>query len=158
MLFKTKKENPYKKEQTDLISARVKALQEEIDVMEKRMKFFTIVAPISGRFVRSAGTDTLATIQDTSRFIVVMPIKWKDRNYLKAKQEVTVKVEGMTINPEGTVVYINNNIIAINGSHLMRVAAVINNGEKDLEPGLIAQCKLKCSSLRLAEHIFNYFR
>lgn len=151
-------ETGLKKEQIDLVRSRIHALQEEIYVMEKRMRFSTILTPLSGRLVRFAGSDTLAIVQDTSHYVVLMPVKWKDRHNLRLHKNVSIKVDGLNIQPTGMIEHVSNNVFVINGSHIMSAAAVVEDSIHDLAPGLIAQCSINCQPVRLYEYLLMYFR
>ena len=98
----------YKKEQIDVTRARIQSLREEIYVMEKRMRYSTILTPIDGRVFRTAGSDTLAVIQDTTRYVLVLPVKWKDRKLLLPNQKVTITVDGIDIPVAGRIERVGN--------------------------------------------------
>lgn len=150
-------ETGYKKEQLDLIRARIQALRDELHVMEKRMAFSTIITPISGRMVRSAGTDTLAAVQDTTSYILTMAIKWKQRKYLNPGQKVVITVENAPMQSFGKIEHIGNAVSVFNGSHMIRAAARIEKNSPDLTPGLFAQCSIVCKPVSLYEFMLLYF-
>ncbi len=148
----------YKKEQIDLSRARIQTLREEIHVMEKRMGYSTILTPVSGRLFRFAGSDTLAVVQDTTRYVLVLPVKWEDRVHLRPGQTVTVTVEGTGMRTSGTIKHVGNDIRIIGGSHLVRAVAEIPGNGGGLAPGLIVQCSIRCQPISVREYVLMLFR
>jgi hypothetical protein len=150
-------ETGYKKEQLDLIRSHIHSLQEQVRVMEKRMAFSTIITPISGRMVRFAGSDTLAMVQDTTAYVLTLAIKWKDRKYLYPGQKVSIIVDNAPLHSVGIIEYVGDSVCIINGSHMIRAAAIFDKNTLDLTPGLMAQCSIECRPVRLYEFIPLYF-
>ncbi len=114
-------ETGYKKEQIDLEHAHIQALRDQIEVLEKRLAYSHIIAPITGRLVHSTASDTLAIVQDTARYVVVLPVKWRDRNLLKLHEKVTVRIEGLRARPVCEVSHISTDVWMMGGSHLVRL-------------------------------------
>ncbi|MCE5250846.1 HlyD family secretion protein [bacterium] len=146
-----------KKEQNDLVRARITALRDEIDVLEKRLRLSTITSPISGRLVRFSRSDTLAVVQCDTRYAVVFPARWEDRTDIVPHQRVRLSVEGLETQPEGEIEHLCQNVFVVNGRQLLRVAAVIEEGTTELSPGVIANCSVICPPVRLYEYILRYF-
>jgi hypothetical protein len=151
-------ETGYKKEQTDLIKARIHTLKESISVMKKRMNFSTITTPISGRIVRFAGSDTLAIVQDTTSFALVLPVEWYDRKYISQNQIIRLKAEGICSPLIAKIEHIGNNLCMINGKNFIRGAALIDGCSQPIVPGLIVQCSILCRKVSLVEYLLRYFR
>lgn len=151
-------ETGYKKEQTDLIKTRIRTLKEEISVMKKRIGFSTITTPISGRIVRFAGSDTLAIVQDTTSYALVLPVEWNDRKYILQKQMIKLKAEGISFQPTGKIEHIGNKLCMINGKNFIRAAALMEDCPHTIVPGLIVQCSILCSKVSLVEYLIRYFR
>lgn len=147
-----------RKEETALARTRIAALEREIYVMEKRMRFSTILTPIPGRLVRFAESDTLAIVQDTSRYIAVFPVKWKDRAMIRPGRRLRLKCEGRNIHASGRIEHTGGTVVFMNGQHLMRVAAVIDEGVGELSPGLVVTCSVACPRVRLHEYLLLYLR
>ncbi len=150
-------ETGYKKEQIDLEHAHIQALRDQIEVLEKRLAYSHIIAPITGRLVHSTASDTLAIVQDTARYVVVLPVKWRDRNLLKLHEKVTVRIEGLRARPVCEVSHISTDVWMMGGSHLVRVAAILDDTVRELSPGLGARCSIACQPVGLFQYLILYF-
>ncbi len=150
-------ETGYKKEQIDLEHAHIRALRDQIAVLEKRLSFSQIVAPVSGRLTHFTASDTLAIVQDTSRYVVVLPVKWSDRTLVEKGAKVTVSVDGVRKKQVCTVSHIGSDVWMMGGSHLVRAAAVLDDTAGELSPGLGARCTISCRPVGLFRYLVLYF-
>ena len=146
-----------REEQMDWVRSRIGALQEEIEILEKRLSASTLTAPIAGRVVRFFLGDTLAVVQDTTSYVVVLPMKWKDRNHIALKQQVELKIDGVFDGLTGTIEQVGNTAQVLNGEQVFGVKAIIEDEKMNLASGLIARCSISCAPVRPYEYLRRFF-
>lgn len=146
-----------KKEQVDLIRSQIKALEKEIDILEKKSAGYNLISPING-FVRwSPGGDTLLIISDTSSSVISLPIPYLKKNYVSSKtlikliepyskEEVTAELER-----------IDNSIEYISFKPVVLALAVVKGTQRNIMPGLMVECKVECGSIPISEHLNRIF-
>ena len=144
-----------REEHVDWVRSRVTALQEEIEMLEKRLAASTLTSPIAGRVPRSFSSDTLAVIQDTTGYVVVLPVKWKDRDHIELKQPVELRLGGFGHSLVGTIESMGNRVHVINGQQIFGVVAIVEAEKGKLAPGLIVRCAVSCAPVRPFEYLWR---
>jgi hypothetical protein len=151
-------ETGVKKEQIDFIRSQIQSLQKQIDVLQKRFKDYTLISQISGVATRILSSDTLLVISDTAEFVVLIPVKWEERNNLSANQKVILKTPDSSIKQDATLVRIDKSIHQLNGGQVFLVIALFNSNHIDFLSGLMIQCSIQCEPVRPIEYITRIFR
>lgn len=146
-----------KKEQLDYIKSQVQALQKQIDILQKRFKNYTLISQVTGVANRILGNDTLLVVSDTSEFVVLIPVKWEERNYLFNNQKVYLKAPDSSVSQDATLVRIDKSIHPLNGGQVFLVTAFFNSPKIDFLSGLIVQCSIKCDPIRPVEYLKRIF-
>ena len=140
------------KEQMDLVHSRIRALEDEIEMVRKTLENYTLTAPLSGLVFRSFSGDTLVAIGATA-YVVVMLVKWKDRPYLAPNQDVQLNVSGLNSSPRGTLMQLGNSVRVLNGEQVLLAAALVKPNAEGLVPGLIARCSISCEPATPLEYL-----
>ncbi|MBN1290770.1 MAG: hypothetical protein JXB48_02945 [Candidatus Latescibacteria bacterium] len=146
----------YKQQQIDWVLSRIHALQNEIIVLEKRLQASTMISPISGHVVCYSSCDTLAVIQDISRYVVVFPIKCKNRKYIEEKQNMILKLNGTKDSLTGTIERMSPMISSVNGKQMSGGTAVFEDEMKRLVPGMIVKCSISCPPVNPNEFLWRF--
>ncbi len=144
-----------KPEQIELIKTNIEGLQEEIDIMEQRFSDYIIRSPISGKINRVFSSDTLLTISDTSEFIIIMPVQWDYKDYLRKDQVVEFDLKDDT-SPAGKIITLENSAGIINQDVVTLVTASYSGDNLNFRPGLLIECTIICDELTIREHIFRF--
>ncbi len=144
-----------KEEQIKLIQANIKAIQEQINVLEKRIKSFVLTTPISGVISGHFSRDTILAIMDTSKFIVLFPIKLLDVSMVKPGHTVVIKNrETLT----AVVKSSHNRVEILNGEQVVFYTAESKGKVINLKPGAIVTCYIKIGKVTLVEFITKFIR
>jgi len=150
-------ETGYKKEQIDLERAHIQDLRDQIALLEKRLRYSHLVSPISGRLVHTTASDTVAIVQDIGRYVVVMPVRWRDRGLLYNGEKVGIQIEGLKTKPVCEITHISDDIWMFGGSQYVRVAAILEDSTHVFSPGLAAKCTISCRPVGLLHYLTLYF-
>ena len=75
-----------KPEQLDYIRAEISSLKNQIRILQKRFENYTLISPVNGIVNQIYSGDTILVISDTSAYVIISPVKWKERNYIALNQ------------------------------------------------------------------------
>lgn len=136
-----------KKEQVNLIKSQITHLENELDVLRKRSNSFTVTSPINGIISRRTDSDTLLTISDLSKFLVICPVKINDRKLISDSALIEIRFKGFEKNLTASIYEIDNNIKILNGLQVFTVTAKINERSKNMTPSLMVDCYINTGRL-----------
>ena len=140
-----------------LLQTQIEALQQEIEVLERRYASLTITSPIEGKVARTFSSDTLLVIADTSAYVAFMVIKWKDVPYLKEAHAVRIYPRGLPQTTEGHLASLDKEVHLINGEQVLVAVAVLRDLSGEILPGMIAQCVIACKPVTPLEYVRRFF-
>ena len=146
-----------KNEQIGYIQSQVKALEQEILIYEKRFSDFNLISPISGTVFRVFSGDTLLIVKDTT-YVIFLPIEWRNRHYIKVKQDVDLKIPDVNVNLKATILELGKNVRTINGNQVMIATAIIKGDSGELAPGLVVQSSIKCGYISPREYLIRFWK
>ncbi len=144
-----------KKEEVDMISSQINAIEKDIDALSKKYKQYTITSPISGTVFEISSADTLLIIGDTTSYLVIMPLQVKNRKYINNQQDIKVTVEGLGIPLHGRIVKRGNVVHVLNGNQVFIAIARLSTDNHDLLPGMFTKCSIICEPLRPREYLIR---
>ena len=147
-----------RKQEVERIRARIAALQGEIGVLAQRQKTATLRAPLSGRFVGALSGDTLAVIQDTTAYVVLLPVSWKDRHQVTLAQPVEVRTDDSSEPLTGRIETLDRIAhAALDGRQFLNARALVEQAAADLVPGLLVHCSISCPPVDILEYLRRFF-
>jgi hypothetical protein len=146
-----------KKEQLDYINSQIQSLQKQIDILQKRFKNYTLISQVTGVANRVLGNDTLLVVSDTSEYVILIPVKWEERNYLYQKQSVYLKAPDSSVTQDATLVRIDKSVHPLNGGQVFFVTASFSSPKIDFLSGLMVQCSIQCDGIRPVEYLKRIF-
>lgn len=141
-----------KPQQVELTRTEAAALQDQITTLQERLAMFTITSPISGVVARSFGADTLLTVQDTTAYVVVMPVGWEEHRQLSPDQAIEVAVFGVDEPITGRIQQLGDAVHILQGEQVLFVTVLLEEPPR-LLPGVLASCTLSFGSLSLWEYL-----
>jgi hypothetical protein len=146
-----------KKEQIGLIKSQILSLENELAILQKRFKGFTVTSPISGVLNRKTNSDTLMSITDNSEFVLICPVKINDIKFISDSARIKIKLNDKTVNAQ---VYEKNNIVKIvNGIQVVTVSATIDKRENsNLTPSMIVDCYVDAGELSPVEYLVRIWQ
>ncbi|MFZ1518675.1 MAG: hypothetical protein WAU11_07865 [Ignavibacteriaceae bacterium] len=142
-----------KQEQIGFIKAQIISLENELAVLQKRFKGFTVTAPINGVISRKTNSDTLMIISDVSEYVVLCPVKVKDKKYIQSSANVDIHANGTKQNVKSLVYEIDNSVQILNGIQVVTVTSTIKGESHQLIPSLIVDCYIETGKLSPLEYL-----
>lgn len=136
-----------KPEQIKFVQSKIAALQQEIEILQKRLNSFSIIAPIGGKISRVFSSDTLLVISDTSSYLAFIPVKLEDYPYISRGQNVKLYHNSLSKIARGKLVSIETEINFLSGKQVLLATASLTNFSSDLLPGMLTGCAISCEPI-----------
>ncbi len=145
-----------KEEKRNFTTSQIKALENEIYVLQKRFESNNITIPISGIVNRTFSKDTLLIVNDISKAVVTVPVKWSEFRKLNLNQNVLISALGIDEEIIGEVIEIDNSVKMIQNVQYVMVTVLSEEKINYLKPGLIVDCEIDCGYEKLIDKILNF--
>lgn len=142
-----------KPELVKFFNSQVNALEKELSVLEKRFNGLTLVSPISGTVDRQMNNDTLLVLNDTSDFVIIIPVNILEKKYISLPLKVDVFLNNKNQNIQAELVSIDNKVRILNGAQVVIGSTRLNGSIKTLLPGMMVDCYLKLGSYSALEYL-----
>jgi len=133
-----------KEEEINFAASQINALENEITVLRKRFESNNIISPITGTINRTFSSDTLLTINDLSKNVVIIPVEWADSRKIEVGREVTVSSNDVDEKIYGKILDIDNTVTTMNSLQYVLVTVLSDSNVTQLKPGLFVDCKINC--------------
>jgi|APSaa5957512622_1039677.scaffolds.fasta_scaffold16278_3 hypothetical protein len=146
-----------REQEQDWRRARIEALRDELKLFAARLEDAVITAPLNGRIAAVASGDTLAAIQDTASYVILLPARWSDRGYLAPGQQIEIQVDGRQETITGAIKELGHTAFAFNGKQFFKVKAIITDDCGQLAPGLVVRCSISTDPLEPWEFVQREF-
>jgi len=104
--------------------------------MEQRFSDYIIQSPIDGMVNRVFSSDTLLIVSDTTEFIVLMPIQWDYKEFVKKDQIVEFDLQDRS-SPTGKIISLEKSAKLIGHNLVSFVIAEYSGDNVNFMPGLL---------------------
>lgn len=145
-------------EQIDVTATEIEALRNTINTLQERLENQTIRAPLSGYIARSFASDTMLTVRDTTGFIAMMPIPWKDAQQIETGAGVSLSIPETNLTLSGLLHGVGDHVEHVNGMQVVPAIAYFNGYEPSALPGIIAKTSIDCGSSTLISYLQRMLR
>jgi len=152
-----------KKEQIELINSQIKSLQKQIEVLQKRYNSYHLTSPIDGVVSTLISGDTLFTISDNNKFVVMIPVKMNEIEFIKSDSEIEIRLPLSAEMLNGKIIFIDYSTHNLSGEQVIFAMASIETGEQSamlnhnrLASGLMVECKIDGGSAGVYEHLKRF--
>lgn len=145
-----------KPEEIRMIESQIEGLEAEIGVLSDQVGTLTLASPFMGVFQSFPGSDTLCTVEDTAR-VILMPIPIIHLAEVAPGQSVKLRIPGRTGRLEGEVVRLEQRVRIINGVQVIMATAVLNSGVKTLPSNLIVMGLIETGRLSPGQYLMRWF-
>lgn len=142
-----------KQEMIRLIKSQIFALEKELAVLKKRSDNFVLLTPINGYVNRKTNSDTLLVISDTSKYVLIIPIKIPDKKYISLSQKVDIYINGKYQSTSASILEVNNNVSILNGIQVITAIASLYSSSSDMMPGLLVDAYIHTEKLSPVKYI-----
>jgi hypothetical protein len=144
-----------KKEELNYLNNQITSLQNQVKILQKRLSSYSLVSPIDGTITTIASGDTLFTISDNIEFVVMIPIKINDVEFIGTNTKVKISLPNSRGQINGVVDYIDNTVVSLSGSQVMFAVASVKSDEYWIN-GLMTECEIEGGSATVYEHLKRF--
>ena len=143
-----------KKEEIDYIQQKIDSYSREIEILKTLRDQYFLIAPIDGLVSYNNVLDGIMTISDTSKYVLKIPIKVKNIQYINQLTAIKFSVPGYDDEKDASFISLDENVNLLPNQQMLIAKAVISGGNLKLYPGLAVQCDVICDEITL----FQYFK
>ena len=143
-----------KPEDIQLTQARISALQQEIIFLENKSGFYQLYAPLSGniRYESDRSGDRMI-IEDTSSYVLLIPVRLKDRFFLDQQSSIDVQLVGRDSVIRADLLDVGRKTEQINNTVVVMAKAEVEGAVREIGIGMPVQCQVSCGEVRLLEYL-----
>jgi hypothetical protein len=142
-----------KAEEISLIYQKIDSYNNQIENLEKLLDQYNIQPPISGRLKFSTSNSGIITVSDTGRYILKIPVKVNNIQYLTSISAIKFSVPGYDDEIEASFAGLDNNINVAANEQMLIAKAIINLKLKRVYPGMAVQCEVICDKITIFEFL-----
>ncbi|MCW8849593.1 MAG: hypothetical protein OQJ81_06390 [Melioribacteraceae bacterium] len=147
-----------KSEEISFANTQINVLENQINVLQKRFESNNILSPINGINERVYSSDTIAVINDISKTVSIVPVKWDDIKQIQLDQEVSISSNDVSEDLRGKVYAIDNNISTINNIQYVFVTILSDERNLDFRNGLLVDCSFNCGDRTPLNILLDFLR
>ena len=141
----------------DLVRSHIAGIRSEIAINERRLENFTLTAPIDGHVTSYFSGDSLVVVHDVSEYVVVMPVLWKEKDYIALHQEISMAVPGESRPLSAKIHTLGSTVQNMNGDQIVALGAIVDVEGVVLAPGLTVRCSIPCEPVTILEYLRRKF-
>lgn len=134
-------ESGEKTETLNWLKTRASGLQRQIDLLEHQIKHYTITSPFTGRINPAVSTDSLLSVTDTSR-VIMMAVPWSRSEEIVKGRRVEIKIPMRDTVIKATILKLGDEAQSIDNQTYVPAWARINGKQAWLPIGLKVHCSI----------------
>jgi hypothetical protein len=144
-----------KTEEVDYIRKKIDSYQNEIETMEVMKEQYVIRPPLNGIVSFNKVIDGIIAVSDTSQFILKIPVKIYNIQYLDRISSIKFSIPGYNDKTDASFISIDDNVnLSLTANQQLIIAkALINNGIKGIYPGMAVSCQVYCDKITIFEFL-----
>jgi len=143
-----------KPEEVNLIRTKIESLQAQINFLQGTNDSYEIYTPISGDISYETGIDgDKLIIEDVTEYILKIPIKVKDRNFIGNESVIELDVMGSDTLVQAQLISINNKVEILNGEAVVLAKASMRGDIEGLSSGMPIRCKITTGKVLPIEYM-----
>lgn len=147
-------ETGVKNEDIEVIRQKIESYNQEIANYTKLKQQYYVVAPINGIVNFNQVINGIMTVSDTARFILKIPVKVNNVQYLDRISGIRFSIPGYDDKLDASFVDLDDNVSLYSDQQLLMAKAIVKGGRFKLYPGMAVQCKVLCDRIT----ILNFLR
>ena len=141
-----------KSEEIEYIEKKIESYSKEIRTLEHLQKQYYIKPPIDGFVSFRAGNESIITVSDSSKFILKIPVKIHNLQYLKTITAIKFSVPGYDDIIDASFIDLDENVNFQANQQMVVAKALINTSFK-IYPGMAVQCRVICDEITIFEFL-----
>jgi hypothetical protein len=141
-----------KPEEIRAVEIKIKALNDEINALIKKVNSFYLLSPIAGMVFKFSSSDTIISVADESDYVIISPFKVELIHEVKEGQEVEIiSSQGIL---KGKIFGIDRYTYFVNGWENIFVRIKIE-GESKLPLNSLVKCKVILGKSKLKDYMYR---
>jgi len=142
-----------KAEEISLIYQKIDSYKNQIENLEDLLDQYYIKPAISGVLRFSTSNNRIITVSDTGRYILKIPVKVNNIQYLASISAIRFSVPGYDDEIEASFAGLDNNVNMAANEQMLIAKAIINLKLKRVYPGMAVQCEVICDKITIFEFL-----
>ena len=142
-----------KQEDIDYLIEKVNAYEREIKTLESLKNQYYIIPPINGIISYKNTIDGIITIMDTSRFILKIPVKVHNIQFLERISAIKFSIPGHNAEIDASYIDLDENVSLLSNQQMVVAKAIINKKIRNIYPGMAVQCEVICDEITIFEFL-----
>lgn len=142
-----------KPEEIDLGKQKIESIKQEITTLENLEEQYYIVSPIQGVVSFNKETNGIITISDTSRYILKIPVKVSNIQYLDRIKGIRFSIPGNNNEVDASFIDLDENVSQVSNQQTVLAKAMIDGGQHRIYPGMAVKCRVFCDRITLLQFI-----
>jgi hypothetical protein len=144
-----------KPEQVRMIESQIAGLERQTRALSEQVDALTLVSPFTGVLLSSPGTDTLCTIEDTTRVVLIpVPVEYLSR--VAPGQSVTLRVPPHRERHVGTLVRVDQRVRIVVGRQVVMATATLNGTTMALPSNLVVVGSIETDQVPPARYLLYW--
>ena len=140
-------------EELNYIQQRIDSYDREISTLEKLQNEFYIIPPISGIVQYSKVSNGIITLSDTTNYILKIPVKLSNIQFLKDITAIRLKIPGYDQEIEASFLDLEESVNLMANQQMAIAKALIPGGQRNIYPGMAVQCKVVCDEITIYQYL-----
>ena len=112
-----------------------------------------IISPISGVVTGQFTDSAFLSIGDVSEYLVLIPVRLKDMNYVSPGQDIEIENPGPRTKLNGKILRTGESFQILNGTEYAIALGVVNGFPEGAPAGHVAECSIECQPVPIREYI-----
>ena len=135
-----------------MVHSQIAALEQELEALQTQLTSLTLVSPFSGILSSSSGIDTLCTVQDTGRVVLIaLPVEYLHR--VAPGQPVSFRVPRIAGSFRGRLVTVIPQVRNLMGRQCVTATATLEAADRRLPAHLIMVGVIETERVPLGRYI-----
>ncbi|MCB2378240.1 hypothetical protein LGH70_11635 [Hymenobacter sp. BT635] len=150
-------------EQLHVIRTRIRALRQQMQLINQGLQDRTLVAPVSGTLLLQSASanpteEVLVAVADNSAYVALLPVAYVEKEYVRMGQAIEVAITGTTQTTQGRIIGIDNTVQLVDGRQAFFVTALLPEQNLPLVPGMVVRAVVSCQALSVQGHVARFAR
>lgn len=142
-----------KDEAIKFIQQKIEAYGQEIEALNQLRNSYHIIAPLDGIVRYDQDVSTLISIEDTTKYILRIPVKVRNIQYLNEISAIRFSVPGYMEPYEASFLNLDKNVNFMSNQQMVIAKAEINESLNMIVPGMAVKCRVICDEVTLLRFI-----
>ena len=142
-----------KSEEIEYIIQKIDSYTREVEMIKKQKSQYYIIPPISGKVSFNAAMDGLLTVSDFSQFLLKIPVKVYNIQYLDRISGIRFSIPGYDDKMDASFIDLDENVNVLANQQLVIAKALVDKSFQGIYAGMAVQCSVFCDEITIFEFL-----